>query len=264
MGNRKLKEITALDVQALVYRKRDNGQPAAAMRIRMVLKQVFDYAIELQLVPMNPASMVATRYIGKATKRNRNLSTKEIREYLQVIYRSNIRRQFKLSLHLLLLTLVRKSMLLMAKWPEVNFETGEWLIPKENMKGRREEGRDHIVYMSAQVQTLFRELQELATGSDFVLPGRGSTMRPFAKNALNKALEGLTFNMEHVTIHDLSAQHRRNSASMAGVKTSWKRLSVTKREASQASTTARSMQPSAKRCCNGGPIMSNRSLPNRS
>ena len=203
LGERKLKEITVLDVQALVYRKRDNGRPAAAMRIRIVLKQVFDYAIELQLVPMNPALMVAPRYIGKATRRKRNLTPKEIREYILAIYRSNMRRQFKLALHIILLTLVRKSMLLLARWSDVNFETGEWVIPKEHMKGRKGEEHEHVVYMSTQVRNVFRELQELAGESEFVLPGRSSIRRPFAKNALNKALEGITFNMEHFTIHDL-------------------------------------------------------------
>lgn len=203
LGDRKLKEISVLDVQALVYRKLDNGRAAAAMRIRMVLKQVFDYAIELQLAPMNPASMVAPRYIGKATRRSRNLSPREIREFMIVIYRSNMRRQFKLALHIMLLTLVRKSMLLLAHWSEVNYETGEWTVPKEHMKGRRGEEHDHVVYMSSQVVKLFRELQELAGGSKFVLPGRSSIHKPFASNALNKALEGLSFHMEHFTIHDL-------------------------------------------------------------
>lgn len=41
-GAKLLKELDALDVQALVYRKRDNGRIAAAMRIRLVLKQIFD------------------------------------------------------------------------------------------------------------------------------------------------------------------------------------------------------------------------------
>ncbi|HEY1894847.1 MAG TPA: integrase family protein, partial [Terracidiphilus sp.] len=158
LGDRLLKDINALDIQALVYRKRDHGRTAAAMRIRMVIKQVFDYAIEKQLITSNPAAMVATRYIGKATRRTRNLSSREIREYLHVIYRSNIRRQFKLALHLILLTLVRKSMLLLARWPDVNFETGEWTIPKENMKGRKGEDYEHVVYMSTLVQALFREL----------------------------------------------------------------------------------------------------------
>ena len=198
-----LKDVNALDVQAVVYRKRDHGRTAAAMRIRLVIKQVFDYAIEKQLVTLNPAAMVAPRYIGKATRRTRNLSPKEIREYLNVIYRSNIRRQFKLALHLILLTLARKSMLLLARWSDVDFENGEWTIPKENMKGRRGEEHEHVVYMSTQVQALFRELHELAGDSQYVLPGRNRTTKPFAKNALNKALEGLTFKMDHATIHDL-------------------------------------------------------------
>jgi integrase len=169
----------------------------------MVLKQIFSYAIELQLVPMNPTSMVAPRYIGKATRRKRNLTPKEIREFMMVVYRSNMRRQFKLALHIMLLTLVRKSMLLLAEWSEINYKLGEWTIPKEHMKGIKGEEHEHVVYMSKQVVKLFHELRELAGGSEFMLPGRSSIKKPFAENALNKALEGVSFNMAPFTIHDL-------------------------------------------------------------
>ena len=199
LGEKALKDVNALDVQGLVYRKRDNGQVAAAIQLRMVLKQIFDYAIETRLLTINPAAMVATRYIGKARKRARVLTPKEIRLYLHTIYQSNIRRQFKLALHIILLTLSRKSELLLARWDHVNFETGEWLIPEENAKG----GKPHLVYMSTQVAEMFRELKALAGDSELVLPGRNRLTRPFAKNALNKALEGLTFDMDPLTIHDL-------------------------------------------------------------
>ena len=199
LGEKTLKDINALDVQALVYRKRDNGRLQAAMQLRNVIKQMFAYAIETQLVTVNPAVMVATRYIGKARKRSRVLTPKEIRLYFPTIYKSNIRRQFKLALHIILLTLSRKSELLLARWEHVNFEAGEWLIPEENAKT----GKPHIVYLSAQVAEMFRELKALAGNSDLVLPGRSSLARPFAANALNKALEGLTFDMDPLTIHDL-------------------------------------------------------------
>jgi integrase len=198
-GEKTLKDVNALDVQALVYRKRDNGRIAAAMQLRNVLKQMFDYALELQLVTLNPAAMVATRYIGKARKRSRVLTPNEIRLYIRTVYQSNMRRQFKLALHIILLTLSRKSELLLARWEHVNFEAGEWLIPEENAKT----GKPHIVYLSTQVAEMFRELKALAGDSELVLPGRGSITRPFAANALNKALEGLTFDMDPLTIHDL-------------------------------------------------------------
>ncbi len=199
LGDKLLKDVTALDVQAIVYRKRDNGRIAAAMQLRNVMKQMFDYALEVQRVTMNPATMVATRYIGKARKRSRVLTPQEIRLYLRTIYQSNIRRQFKLALHILLLTLSRKSELLLARWEHVNFDACEWLIPEGNAKT----GKPHIVYLSTQVAEMFRELKALAGESELVLPGRGSIRKPFARNALNKALEGLTFDMEPLTIHDL-------------------------------------------------------------
>jgi integrase len=199
LGDRLLKDVTALDVQALVYRKRDNGQVSAAIQLRGVMKRVFDYAIETRLVTINPAAMVATRYIGKARKRSRVLTPAEIRLYLRTIYQSNIRRQFKLALHIILLTLSRKSELLLARWEHVNFEAGEWLIPAENAKT----AKPHIVYLSTQVAEMLQELKVLAGGSELVMPGRGSLKRPFAANALNKALEGLTFDMDPLTIHDL-------------------------------------------------------------
>ncbi len=202
LGDRPLKDITALDIQSVVYPKRDGGHPSAAICLRNTIKRMYDYAVELQLAAMNPAAMVATRYIGKTTRRSRYLPPKEIREYLHVIYRSNIRRQFKLALHILLLTLARKSMILLATWDEIDFSAGEWTIPKEHMKGKKGEEHEHTVYMSVQVAAMFRELKALAGGSRFVLPGRGKLNQPFAKNALNQALEGLTFDMEPFTIHD--------------------------------------------------------------
>ena len=184
LGEKALKDVNALDVQGLVYRKRDNGQVAAAMQLRNVIKQIFDYAVERRLVTVNPAAMVATRFIGKARRRYRVLAPNEIRLYLRTVYQSNMRRQFKLALHIILLTLSRKSELLLARWKDVDLDKGEWLIPTENAKG----GRPHLVYLSTQVAEMFRELKALAGESELVLPGRGSRTRPLAKNALNKAL----------------------------------------------------------------------------
>lgn len=186
-------------MQGLVYRKRDNRRVAAAMQLRNVLKQMFDYAVEMRQVTVNPAAMVAARFIGKASKRSRVLTPHEIRLYLRTIYQSNMRRQFKLALHIILLTLTRKSELLLARWKDVDLDKGESLIPAEHSKG----SKPHLVFLSTQVTAMFRELNALAGESELVLRGRGSHTRPFAKNALNKALEGLPLEMDPLTIHDL-------------------------------------------------------------
>jgi integrase len=199
LGQKRLKEVSAEDIQTLVFRKRDQGFEAAAARLRNLLKRIFDYALVRGQVPVNPALALPTRFITRTRPRTRALSTEEVRGYLHTLYRSNIRRQFKLSLHLILLTLVRKSELLRAQWKDVSIESREWQIPAENSKT----GKPHVVYLSSQAAALFIELKALSCGSEWVLPSRSSVLRPFSKTALNKALDGVNFAMEPFTIHDL-------------------------------------------------------------
>ena len=127
------------------------------------------------------------------------MSPDELRSYLQGLYRSDIRRQFKLALNIILLTLVRKSELLHARWEHIDHERAKWLIPEGDSKT----GKPHVIYMSRQVAEMFRELRVLAGDSELVLPGRSILTKPFAANALNKALEGVNFSVPPFTIHDL-------------------------------------------------------------
>jgi integrase len=139
------------------------------------------------------------RFITKVRPRTRVLTPDEIRIYLHTLYRSNIRRQFKLALHLILLTLVRKAELLLAQWKDVDLVGGEWRIPAENSKTEQ----PHTVYRSKQVTTLFQKLKTLAGGSVWVMPGRSGLSKPFSHNAMNQAMGGITFEIPPFTSHDL-------------------------------------------------------------
>lgn len=199
LGSRTLCEVTAADVQALVFRKRNNGQETAAAEMRNLIKRMFDYAVVCGSAKTNPALALPVRFITKARVRTRTLSPDEIRVYLQTLYQSNIRRQFKLALHLILLTLVRKSEMLLAQWKDVDLDAGEWQIPIENSKT----GQPHIIYLSKQAVDLFAELKSIAGDSPWVMPGRSSLAKPFAHNAMNQAMGSITFKMPPFTIHDL-------------------------------------------------------------
>jgi integrase len=198
LGDRLLKDIGVLDCQALIYRKRDKGRVVTALHLRQVLKGIFDYGLETQLVTANPATQCATKYIGKTKKRTRALKPNEIRVFLRTVYASSIQQQFKLALHIGLATLTRKSELRLAEWKDVNLDAGEWFIPAANTKNNM----DHIVYLSTQTAAMFRELQVLACGFKFVLPGR-RPHNPLNATTLNGALARLTFDFPPFTIHDL-------------------------------------------------------------
>lgn len=201
IGAKAVRDVTTEDVRAIIWKKKDEGFDAAAGNIRSVLKRLFDYAQTAGLVTTNPVLALPMRHVHKAKARERALSTDEIRTFLKAAFESNIRRQFKIGLHLILLTMVRKSELLLARWEHVDLEQAEWHIPAEHSKT----GKPHIVFLSRQAVALFRELRALAGGSALVMPGRGSLAKPFAHNAINTALKTALQGQDipAFTIHDL-------------------------------------------------------------
>ena len=201
IGNKPVREVTTEDVRTIIWRKKNEGFDAAAGAIRGVLKRLFDYAMTAGLAATNPVMALPMRHVHRARSRDRALAPDEIRVFLKAVVESNVRKQFKVALRLILLTLVRKSELMLARWEHVDVEKAEWHIPAENTKT----GKPHIVYLSPQALALFAELHSLAGGSELVLPGRGSLTKPFAHNAINNALKVALRGQDipAFTIHDL-------------------------------------------------------------
>jgi len=201
IGHKAVREVTTEDVRAIIWRKKEEGFDAAAGAIRGVLKRLFDYAMSAGLATANPVLALPMRHVHRARSRERALAPEEIRVFLKAAVDSNVRRQFKVALRLILLTLVRKSELMFARWEHVDFEKAEWSIPAEHSKT----GKPHLVFLSPQALALFTELRSLAGGSELVLPGRGTLTKPFAHSAINNALKVALRGQDipAFTIHDL-------------------------------------------------------------
>lgn len=201
IGKKPVSAVTVEDVRSIIWKKKEQGFDAAAGNIRGVLKRLFDYAMTCGLASNNPVLALPMRHVHKAKARDRALSLSEIRVFLTAAFESNIRRQFKIGLHLILLTMVRKSELLLARWAHVDLDKAEWSIPAEHSKT----GKAHLVFLSKQSVALLEELRLLAGDSELVMPGRSSSTRPFAHNAMNDALK-VALNGQSIpafTIHDL-------------------------------------------------------------
>jgi integrase len=112
----------------------------------------------------------------------------------------------RLSLKLILLTMVRKGELLGAVWDEVDFENAVWSIPKERMK----RSKAHNVYLSRQALDIIIALKTCAGNSRYLLPSRYDADAPMSRATFNRITtavverakkEGLP--LEPFTVHDL-------------------------------------------------------------
>jgi integrase len=199
LGDKVLKEITKTEIRKMLFEKRNAGYETAALFQRQILRSIFDYAVVEELLEFNPVLLIPKDSCGCISNRERDLSDHEVREVLETVDASSMARPIKIAVRLLLLTMVRKGELLRAQWPHLDFEKAEWHVPREHSKT----GRPHIVPLAPQAVALFRELHELACGSQYVLPSRFQIRKPMCLDTPNKALDELTFNMPHFTVHDL-------------------------------------------------------------
>ena len=204
MGSIPLDQVSIEDIRRTIWRKKEQGYDAAANQVRGLLKRMFDYAMTLGLVPFNPVLAIPSRHIHKAKPRDRYLSTNEIRTYYTTLLNSRIYRPRKLGLLLSLLTLVRKSELLKAKWEYIDFDKRIWLIPETKADSATGHSREMVVYMSDQVIEIFRELKTIAGDEPYVFVGRqsGTHISHNAFNTAQKAALALT-DLPPFTVHDL-------------------------------------------------------------
>jgi integrase len=166
LANTPLEGINVSGLRELIYDIRERKGEAIALLSHGWADRVFGYAVEHDYCKHNPASLIKAARIGKRNKRERWLTTPEIKRYLTGLYQSSGYRGYKLALHLLLMLALRKNELCNAAWSEIDFDKAEWLIPAARMKTKK----DHLVMLPVQAIEILQELQRLAGGSRWVLP----------------------------------------------------------------------------------------------
>ncbi|MGF6480824.1 tyrosine-type recombinase/integrase [Paraburkholderia sp. JPY419] len=198
IGNKPIGAVTADDIVAICERIKSRGAPKMALHTRNVVKRLYAYLIARQLATSNPAEVVPARSIATFDSRTRVLSGAEIGVMLRTIDTSNIRRPLKLALHLLVLTMARKSDLIESRWAEFDLDNALWTIPAARLNARE----DRIVRLPRQAVALLRELQRARTSETYVFPSVRGDDRPIAKSTLNQAVKALGLDVEHFVLHD--------------------------------------------------------------
>ena len=198
IGGKPINAVTPEDIAAICARIKSRGSPKMALHTRNVVKRLYVYLIARQLANSNPAEVVPARSIATFDSRTRVLSGEEIGTTLNAIDVSSIRRPLKLALHLLVLTMVRKSDLVESAWAEFDLDHAVWTIPAARLNA----DRDRVVYLSHQAVSMLRELHRAKASRNFVFPSVRGDDRPIAKSTLNQAVKALGLEVEHFVLHD--------------------------------------------------------------
>jgi integrase len=112
------------------------------------------------------------------------------------------------ALEFTILTAMRTSAVIGARWTEIDFKDAMWTVPKERMKGKKTKRKAHTVPLSKQALAL---LHRLPRENEFVFPG-GSAGEPLSNMAMAAALQRLGDYRDEegrrVTVHGMRTTFR--------------------------------------------------------
>lgn len=198
LGSKKINEITAPELLAVLHRVEGRGALDTAHRIHQQCGQIFRYAVATGRAMRDPSADLKGALPPAKTKHHASLTTpQQIGELLRAIDNYSGYFPTQCALRLAPLVFVRPKELRNAEWSEFDIDKAEWRIPAEKMKM----GVLHIIPLSKQAIAILEELKPL-TGSDkYLFPSNRSRERPMSDNTINGALRRLGFTKDEMTGH---------------------------------------------------------------
>lgn len=195
IGDLPLNEIDAPDVLRCLKAIEDRGAIEVAHRTSQRIAAVFRYAVLTGRAKYNPAADLRGALVTRKVEHMKALPVDELPEFLTKLATYDGYSQTTLALRLMLLTFVRTTELLGARWEEIDRDAKEWRIPAERMKMREL----HVVPLSTQALAVLDELHALTGATPMLFPGRSSTRKPMSTNTMLFALYRMGYHSRATT-----------------------------------------------------------------
>ncbi len=174
IGGVKLKEITRRDILSKVLDPiTDRGAGTQANKTLSILKQMFDFAVERDLMQGNPISTAKKKNVGGIEKsRTRALEFEELIQVFERLPKLGVSTQVIYALKFIALTGCRPIEITGAQWQEFDFEKMMWIIPAERVKQSKGGERIHKVPITQNMIIMLDELRASFSylGSKYVFP----------------------------------------------------------------------------------------------
>lgn len=191
IGKLPIRYVSASHMLSVIESISARGAPTTAIRVRSWCSAIFKYAASKLLIDIgsNPADIVSGAVKRPKVKHKTPLTQEQIPELMKKTRGGTMGRPRQIAMELLMRLFTRPSELREAKWSEIDFERGEWVIPAERMKM----SEAHFVPLPTQAIRLLTELKPLAGDSDFLFPNVRSRKKPMSKGTLNFALNSMGY-----------------------------------------------------------------------
>ena len=189
IGNIAMHEIDTLMLRTCIDPIQNRGALDIASRVRQRCDQIFEYGRAIGVCTSNPATPLKVVMIPPVKQHFPALAPEEMPDFLIKLRAFNSTVQTRLSIRLLMLTFVRTSELIEAKWEEIDFENQIWNIPASRMK----QNKVHCVPLSTQSIDCLTQLKTITGTCELLFPKRGSRREPMSNSTILRVIERIGY-----------------------------------------------------------------------
>lgn len=204
IGSKPISNITAPEILDSLKRIEKLNKLETAHRALQTAGQVFRYAVQTGRAIRDVTADLKGALPPTTVKHMAAFTEpKEVAELLRAIDSFNGTFTVHCALRLSPLVFARPSELRMAKWKDIDLETGTWsyLVTKTKT--------DHLVPLSTQAIAILRELHPLSGHGEYVFMGGHSPLKPMSESAVNAALKRMGYDTQvDITAHGFRAMAR--------------------------------------------------------
>jgi integrase len=198
IGDKRINDVGRADIHKLLDRMVDRGSAVNANRLLAVLRRMFNWCVERDLVERSPCDKL--RAPTPETARDRVLTDGEINAAWKAF--DHVGWPFGRIAKLLLLTGARRDEIAGARWSDVDLESRTWTVPASRSKN----GQAHTIPLSDAAASIIVGLPHIGrAGFVFTTNGRTAVSGWWrAKETVDRAIGALDGQaMPHWTLHDL-------------------------------------------------------------
>ncbi|MBX9870856.1 MAG: integrase arm-type DNA-binding domain-containing protein [Burkholderiaceae bacterium] len=202
LKRRPLTEITSPEILSLLRKIEDRGHIETTKRARVIIGQVFQYAMALGKVKQDPSAPLV-KVLKTAEEKHHSAITDPVKlgHLIRAIRSYTGSEVVRKAMVIQALTFQRPGEVRGMRWDELDLDAGMWTIPAVRMKSTRAKkatGEPHLVPLSSQAVRLLRDLHPVTAHLDLVFPGQRGQGRCISENAVRVALRVDSFpNLSH-------------------------------------------------------------------
>lgn len=208
IGPQAIGDIKRRDIINIMLRVEDRGAGDAARRVKGWIRDVYKYAVTMEITENNPAATIDNNTILQPRVKQHYATIKEpetIGRLLNDIDHYQGSFYVKSALKLSPLVMLRPGELRAAEWSEIDLEKAVWTIPIKRMKAathiKRANQSAHVVPLSRQAVEILRELYPVSGRFKFVFPNHRGASRAMSDNAVRSALRTMGYSNQEITPH---------------------------------------------------------------